>query len=185
MKPQKQPAPAFTAAAWPTWRCAAIPTLSGCRPWCRLPITFRFPPLPRERGRAAETHQKAACTWFFNVQAAFSDSVDKWGQAAFYALCGLYSELLARRPPAPSPVGEGRGEGFSGCLPTCRGGSSPKSGYGGDTPCSAFEFAAAVRICFLSEWERRVKTLQKAACTLFFAYNTPCPTLFHYSGNWI
>ena len=120
MKPQKQPAPAFTAAAWPTWRCAAIPTLSGCRPWCRLPITFRFPPLPRERGRAAETHQKAACTWFFNVQAAFSDSVDKWGQAAFYALCGLYSELLARRPPAPSPVGEGRGEGFSGCLPTCR-----------------------------------------------------------------
>ena len=40
-------------------------------------------------------------------------------QAAFYALCSLCGELLVHRPPAPSPVGEGWGEGFSDCLPTC------------------------------------------------------------------
>ena len=117
MKPQSAQT-TITAARQPTWRCAAIPTLSGCRPWCRLPITFRFPPLPRKRGRAAETHQKAACTWFFNVQAAFSDSVHEWGAGCFLCVMWLMRQTMALRQPAPSPVGEDWGEGFSGCLPT-------------------------------------------------------------------
>ena len=173
MKPQKQPAPAITAARQPTWRCAAIPTLSGCRPWRRLPITFRCPPLPRKRGRAAETHQKAACTWFFNVQAAFC------------ALCSLCGELLVHRPPAPSPVGEGWGEGFSGCLPTFGRAAVQRVGMAVIRHALPLNLLPPFGFAFSQNRNGRRKRFKKAACTLFFAYNTPCLTLFHYSGNWI
>ena len=56
-----------------------------------------------------------------------------------------------------------------------------KSEYGGDTPCSSVKFLSPFGFAFPQNGERRVKTLQKAACTPFFAYNTPCPTLFRYS----
>ena len=105
---KKQPAPAITAARQPTWRCAVIPTLSGCRPWCRLPITFRFSPLPRKRGRAVETHQKASCTWFFNVQAAFSDSVHERGAGCF--LCVMW--LMRRTFDAAATCSLSRGRGL-------------------------------------------------------------------------
>ena len=178
MKPKKQPAPAITAARQPTWRCAAIPTLSGCRPWRRLPITFRFPPLPRKRGRAVETHKKAACTWFFNVQ------------AAFYALCSLCGELLVHRPPAPSPVGEGWGEGFSDCLPTCGRAAAQRVGMAAIRHALPLNFCARSGVPSPTEEGGWVAAPQKyrygkqpAPC--FFAYNTPCPTPFRYSGNWI
>ncbi|WP_311419667.1 hypothetical protein, partial [Kingella denitrificans] len=47
----------------------------GLPPVAQVADNIQISPLPRKRGRAAETHQKAACTWFFNVQAAFSGSV--------------------------------------------------------------------------------------------------------------
>ena len=119
MKPKKQPAPAITAARQPTWRCAAIPTLSGCRPWRRLPITFRFP-LFRGKEDGRQKHiKKQPALGFSMCRLLFQVRCMSGVQAAFYALCSLCGELLVHRPPAPSPVGEGWGEGFSDCLPTC------------------------------------------------------------------
>ena len=156
MKPKKQPAPAITAARQPTWRCAAIPTLSGCRPWRRLPITFRFP-LFRGKEDGRQKHiKKQPALGFSMCRLLFRIRCMSGVQAAFYALCGLCGELLTRQQPAPSPVGEGWGEGFSGCLPTCGRAAAQRVGMAAETPCPAFEFAAAVRICPLSqnrEWQ--------------------------------
>ena len=46
----------------------------GLPPVVQAADNIQIPPSSAEKrtgGRAAETHQKAACTWFFNVQAAF------------------------------------------------------------------------------------------------------------------
>ena len=87
MKPKKQPAPAITAARQPTWRCAAIPTLSGCRPWRRLPITFRFPPLPRKRGRQRKHIKKQPALGFSMCRLLFQIRRMSGVQAAFDVLC--------------------------------------------------------------------------------------------------
>ena len=119
MKPQNPHTLTITTARQPTWRCAAIPTLSGCRPWRRLPITFRFP-LFRGKEDGRQKHiKKQPALGFSMCRLLFQVRWISGVQAAFYALCSLCGELLVHRPPAPSPVGEGWGEGFSDCLPTC------------------------------------------------------------------
>ena len=66
-------------------------------------------------------------------------------QAALLCVMRLMRQFVVRRQPAPSPVGEGWGEGFLGCLPILVRAETRKSGYGGDTPCSAFEVSVPVR----------------------------------------
>ena len=186
MKPQNPHTLTITTARQPTWRCAAIPTLSGCRPWRRLPITFRFP-LFRGKEDGRQKHiKKQPALGFSMCRLLFQIRRMSGVQAAFYALCYAADAANFWRgghlPPLPW---ERAGVRAFAALDHFGRAETLKSGYGGDTPCPAFEFAAAVRICFPLEWERQVGTLQKAACTLFFAYNTPCPTLFHHSGDWI
>ena len=60
-------------------------------------------------------------------------------------------KFAVQRQTAPSPVGEGWGEGFLGCLPILVRAETRKSGYGGDTPCSAFEVSVPVRGCPLMQ----------------------------------
>ena len=70
-------------------------------------------------------------------------------------LC-VMRQTVAQQPLTPSPVGEGWGEGFLGCLPILVRAETRKSGYGGDTPCSAFKFTVPVRVCALSRERERV-----------------------------
>ena len=55
-------------------------------------------------------------------------------------------QFVVRRQPTPSPVGEGWGEGFLGYLPILVRAEPRKSGYGGDTPCSAVKFSVPIRV---------------------------------------
>ena len=76
-----------------------------------------------------------------------NNSCGRQGAGCFLCVMRVMRQFVVRRQPAPSPVGEGWGEGFLGCLPILVRAETRKSGYGGDTPCSAFEVSVPVRGC--------------------------------------
>ena len=87
---------------------------------------------------------RLAC-WLFFVYA--NNSCGRQGAGCFLCVMRVMRQFAVRRQTAPSPVGEGWGEGFLGCLPILVRAETRKSGYGGDTPCSAFEVSVPVRGC--------------------------------------